>query len=75
MSSPLHDWLDQPSNAGQAARLAEHLGVSRTAVSLWRASGVPLRHVNKVAEFTGVSAADMLAHVVSLREARAREAA
>jgi DNA-binding transcriptional regulator YdaS (Cro superfamily) len=77
MNSPLHAWLDLPDNAGQAARLAAHLGVSKTAVSLWRASGVPLRHINRVAEFTGgkVRADDMVAHLLALRAVRPKVAA
>lgn len=48
----LHTWLDKPENKGKATALADHLGVTLAAVSLWRKSGVPLKHMQQVVAFS-----------------------
>lgn len=65
----LHEWLDQPENAGKAAWLAEQLGRSKAAVSLWRAEGVPMPLMPKVAELVGhpVTTEAMLAHALACK--------
>ncbi len=65
----LHAWLDQEK--GRAAALAAHLGVSRTAVSLWRENGVPMGQMLGVVDFTQgeVTVADMAEHAVACRQA------
>jgi DNA-binding transcriptional regulator YdaS (Cro superfamily) len=72
----LHDWLDV--RKGQASALADHLRVSKTAVSLWRISGVPMVHMPAVVEFTegAVTVEEMAHHAIECRvkAAAAREA-
>jgi len=65
----LHTWLDRPENAGKAAWLAEQLGRSKAAVSLWRTEGVPMPLITRVAEVTGgaVSIDSMLRHALSCK--------
>lgn len=62
----LHEWLDLPENKGKAAWLAEQLGRSRTAVSLWRDEGVPLPLIPRIAALTdgAVEENDMLRHAM-----------
>ena len=63
----LHTWLDE--NKGRAAWLAEQLGRSKTAVSLWRDQGVPLPLIPKVAALTenAVTAEAMLLHAMQCK--------
>lgn len=67
----LHDWLDLPENKGKAAWLAEQIGRSKTAVSLWRDEGVPLALIPKIAALTGgaVNENDMLHHAMRAKAA------
>ena len=60
----LHEWLD--ANAGKATWLAEQLGRSKTAVSLWRGEGVPLPLIPRIEELTGgaVTRDSMLRHAL-----------
>lgn len=62
----LHQWLDLPQNRGRAAWLAEQLGCSKAAVSLWREVGVPLARIPRVADLTGgaVTQEAMLLHAM-----------
>lgn len=46
----LGDWLDQ--ERGRLARMAEHFGVSMSAVSQWRTDGVPVGRMRGVSLFT-----------------------
>jgi hypothetical protein len=70
----LHAWLDDKK--GRARDLAAHLGVSKTAVSLWRANGIPVAYMPQIHDFTrgAVSIDEMVLHTVS-RRAEARESA
>lgn len=70
----LHLWLDKQK--GRARDLSLHLGVSKTAVSLWRANGIPLQHMPKIVEFTkgAVSIEDMAMRAIELRAANASKA-
>ena len=63
----LHTWLDE--NKGRAAWLAEQLGRSKTAVSLWRDQGVPLPLIPRVAALTenAVTPEAMLMHAMQCR--------
>ena len=65
----LHQWLAEPGRTAKA--LADSLGVSKTAVSLWRESGVPMRHMTRIEQLTGgaVTTADMLEHALQCRMA------
>lgn len=68
----LHTWLEQPENSGKAAWLADQLGRSRTAVSLWRTEGVPMPLMRRVSELTAgvVSVESMLAHALDRKTAK-----
>ena len=68
----LHTWLEQPENSGKAAWLADQLGRSRTAVSLWRTEGVPMPLMRRVSELTAgvVSVEAMLAHALDRKTAK-----
>lgn len=46
----LFDWLD--ADPGRAAALAQHLRISRGALSQWRPFNVPVRHMPAIARFT-----------------------
>lgn len=63
----LHTWLD--SSPGKAAWLAEQLGRSKTAVSLWRDAGVPMPLMPRIVELSegAVSLDDMLKHALECR--------
>lgn len=74
----LHQWLDQPDNVGKAAWLADQLGRSKTAVSLWRSEGVPMPLMQRVSDLCGgfVSVDAMLKHALACKTAKpAAEAA
>ena len=42
----LHDWLDL--RRGRTSALADYLGVSAAAVSVWRHTGVPRKHLKAI---------------------------
>ena len=69
----LHTWLDLPENRGKGVWLAEQLGRSNTAVSLWRDEGVPLPLIPRIEELTGgaVTREAMLHHALSCKTAAA----
>lgn len=69
----LHEWLDLPENKGRAMWLADQLGRSRAAVSLWRDEGVPLPLIPRIAELTGglVTEERMLRHAMSCKVLKA----
>lgn len=69
----LHQWLDQPENAGKAAWLADQLSITKAAVSFWRTEGVPLKHMARIAELTGgaVRIDDMARHAMARKAAKA----
>lgn len=46
----LTHWLE--AEKGRAAALALHLGVTRSAVSQWKANGVPVNSMKAVRDFT-----------------------
>lgn len=74
----LHQWLDQPDNAGKAAWLADQLKRSKTAVSLWRTEGVPMPLMQRVSDLTegAVSVDAMLKHALACKTSKpAAEAA
>lgn len=67
----LHEWLDKPENKGKAAWLADQLGRSKTAVSLWRDEGVPLPLMPRIVELCpGVMADAMLRHALARKTAK-----
>jgi hypothetical protein len=70
----LHEWLD--SETGRATALADELGVTKGAVSLWRDNGVPMDQMRRIAEFAGgsVTVDEMLRHAFRCREERKRAA-
>ena len=67
----MHTWLDRPENSGKAILLAKQLGRSKTAVSLWRKTGVPLPLIPKIAALTGgaVTEMAMLKHAMACKVA------
>lgn len=67
----LHAWLDQ--ERGRAIKLAESLGASKAAVSLWRQNGVPIEFMPAIVAHTegSVTEADMVAHAIRCRQANA----
>lgn len=74
----LHQWLDQPENAGKAAWLADQLARSKAAVSLWRTEGVPMPLMQRVSDLTGgaVAVDAMLKHALACKSSKpAAEAA
>lgn len=73
----LHAWLDLPEHRGKAAWLAEQLGITKGAVSLWRDDGVPMRHMARIVELTGgdVTSQAMLAHALKRKTVAADAAA
>ena len=73
----LHQWLDQPENAGKAAWLADQLARSKTAVSLWRTEGVPMPLMKRVSQLTGgaVSVNAMLKHALACKTSKPASAA
>ncbi len=40
--------------AGGGATLARECGVTRYAVQLWKATGIPARHIGRVSSLTGI---------------------
>jgi len=56
----LNDWLD--NEVGRSARLANHFGVTPSAVTQWRSNGVPVERMKAVRDLTGgeVSIEEML---------------
>jgi len=68
----LHTWLEQPENSGKAAWLAEQLGRSKAAVSLWRTEGVPMPLMRRVSDLTAgvVSVESMLSHALCCKTAK-----
>jgi hypothetical protein len=63
----LHAWLDQ--ERGRASWLADRIGRSKAAISLWRAGGVPLELIPRIAEETAgqVSTEAMLRHALACK--------
>jgi DNA-binding transcriptional regulator YdaS (Cro superfamily) len=47
----INTWLE--AEKGRSATLAEHFGVTPSAVSQWKKNGVPLDFMKAVREFTG----------------------
>jgi hypothetical protein len=72
----LHTWLDLPENEGKATWLADELGCSKTAVSLWREHGVPLWRIPKIVALTEGAATEeaMLRHAMRCRVAKTEAA-
>ena len=72
----LHTWLDLPENAGKAVWLADQLGRSKAAVSLWRTDGVPMPLIRRVAELVGdpVTIDCMLYHALACKTRAAEPA-
>lgn len=60
----LNDWLD--GDRGRLKAMAEHFGVTPSAVSQWRTNGVPPSRMKAVRDFTGgqVTLDDLLPEVV-----------
>lgn len=72
----LHTWLDRPENKGRAVWIADQLGRSKAAVSLWRDEGVPLPLIPKIAALTfgAVTEDAMLRHAMERKGAKSAEA-
>ena len=51
MGMNLPNWLD--ADRGRLTALASHFGLTQSAVSQWRANGVPPQRMKAVREFTG----------------------
>lgn len=60
----LNDWLD--GDRGRLKAMAEHFGVTPSAVSQWRTNGVPPSRMKAVRDFTGgqVTLDDLLPEVM-----------
>jgi hypothetical protein len=56
--------------------LADAMGVTKAAVSLWRDNGVPMTQMSRIAEFSAgiVTVDEMLRHAFRCREERKRSA-
>jgi hypothetical protein len=67
----IQTWLE--SEPGRSIWLAEKLNLTKGAISQWKAGGVPLVHIPKVAELTGhaVTEAELLRHAMNAKLARA----
>lgn len=67
------EWLDK--HPGSVKAMADHFGVTHSAVSQWRGNGVPLLHMQAVHEFTSgaVTLAEMTAVAVAAAKKRANE--
>ena len=67
----LHRWLD--AEPGRATWLADNLGRSKTAVSLWRDEGVPMLLMKRIEELTegAVTVAAMFDHAVRCKTSKA----
>ena len=67
----LFDWIDAES--GRLTAMAEHFGLTASAVSQWRANGVPLWRMQSVSDYTGgaVAVESMVRDQIDLRFARA----
>lgn len=63
----LKSWLE--AEAGRSAKLAEQVGRSKTAISLWKEAGVPLDCIPAVSKFTGyaVTEGELLRHAMEAR--------
>lgn len=63
-------WLD--ADRGRLKALAAHFGLTQSAVSQWRANGVPVGRMRAVRDFTGgeVTLEDMLPPAPANQEAR-----
>lgn len=61
----LNAWLELEK--GRSTALADHFGVSRSAVSQWKSNGVPLAYMKAVRDFTGgeVTLEEMVPEVTS----------
>lgn len=53
---------------GAMAAVAKALGVTRAAVSVWRDVGIPLKHVPKLKQLTGLRGRDILPEVAALMD-------
>lgn len=49
----LTQWLDADGGRGRLTALAEHFGLTQSAVSQWRTNGVPPARMKAVRDFTG----------------------
>jgi DNA-binding transcriptional regulator YdaS (Cro superfamily) len=47
----INDWLE--AEVGRSRALADHIGVTKAAVSQWKTNGIPLAHMKRVREYTG----------------------
>jgi hypothetical protein len=70
----LHTWLDD--NPGRATWLADQLGCTKGAVSLWRDEGVPMLRMQRIEELTGgqVTVDAMFKHAVRCKTTKATAA-
>lgn len=53
---------------GAKATMAKALGVTRAAVDVWETAGIPLKHVPKLKELTGLRGRDILPEVAALMD-------
>jgi DNA-binding transcriptional regulator YdaS (Cro superfamily) len=69
----LHTWLDKPKNKGKTTWLADQLGLTKSAVSQWRANGVPMPYMMAIEQLTGgaVKQGAMLKHKLQRTTVRA----
>jgi len=68
----LTKWLD--AERGRAKALAEHVGRSKVAVTLWRRDGVPMPLMREVSAFTkgAVPVSTLLKHALECADKRSR---
>jgi DNA-binding transcriptional regulator YdaS (Cro superfamily) len=66
----LHEWID--AKPGRSAWIAQKLSVTPSSVSQWRKAGVPVGHMETLADLTAndVTVTDMLAHLHECAKAR-----
>lgn len=69
----LHTWLDKEK--GRSSWLAEQLGLTKAAVSLWRSGGVPLAYMARIAFLTegAVTIEEMVLHAAQRRAGNSAE--
>lgn len=53
---------------GAMTTMAKALGVTRAAVSVWKDAGIPLKHVPRLKQLTGLRGRDILPEVAALMD-------
>lgn len=62
-----HFYIDGNADGAMTA-MAKALGVTRAAVSVWRKSGIPPKHIPKLKQLTGLRGRDILPEMAALMD-------